>query len=127
MAVCNARSITSPRYKYSLYSYSRANLFGDFIESKKREGCSVFLRHFLLLCRCLNQCVCFSEAFSIRATTALAVEPELTKSVWKWSPSVKSVGVSFSHAKQFSFLGQGAGLRNIEMKTLQHSSLICET
>ncbi len=45
---------------------------------------------------CVCVCVCVSPlgASSIRATTALAVEQEHTKSVWKSSPSVKSVGVS---------------------------------
>lgn len=38
-------------------------------------------------------CVCPPGASSTRATTALAVEQEHTKSVWKSSPSVKSVGV----------------------------------
>lgn len=44
---------------------------------------------------CVCACVCVhSGESSIRATTARAVEQERTKSVWKSSPSVKSVGVS---------------------------------
>lgn len=44
------------------------------------------LRHFLfalLKCVFLCVCVCPLGASSIRATTALDVEQELTKSVWK--------------------------------------------
>ncbi len=48
------------------------------------------------MCVCVCGCVCPPGASSIRATSALVVEQEHTKSVWKSSPSVKSVGVSYN-------------------------------
>lgn len=59
--------------------------------------------------------VCPSGESSIRDTTALAVEQERTKSVWKSSPSVKSVGLTSSHLMKarFWYAFKGGG---VEMK-----------
>lgn len=70
------------------------------ILSSGRSPCGLYIQEFNLCLRrflfALVMCVyvCPPGASSIRATTALAVEQEHTRSVWKWSPSVKSVGVS---------------------------------